>query len=65
MEQQATEVTQTQPISEVDSPPTDVPASPSTETLPPRRWEQADLRTGQLAVVQLGSHPLNQPAACL
>ena len=37
---------QTQPTSEVESPPVDVPALPVTETLPPRRWERADLRTG-------------------
>ena len=57
MEQQATEATQTQPISEVDSLPADVPALPDTETLPPRRWEQADLRTGTADCSLTGGRP--------
>ena len=36
---------QKQPGSEVDSSPADLPALPVTETLPPRQWEWADLRT--------------------
>ena len=45
IEQQGTGTTHTQPSSEVDSSSADVPALPVTETLPPRRWERADLRT--------------------
>ena len=57
MEQQGTEATQTQPTSEVDSPPVDVPALPITETLPPRRWERADLRTGTAGCSPTGGPP--------
>ena len=57
MEQQATEATQTQPISEVDSSPADVSATPSTESLPPRRWERADLRTGTADCSPTGGPP--------
>ena len=55
MEQQGTEATQTQPTSEVDSPPANVPALPTTKTLPPRRWERADLRTGTASCSPPGS----------
>ena len=44
-EQQGAEAMQRQAGSEVESSPADVPALPVTETLPPRQWERADLRT--------------------
>ena len=44
-EQQGAEAIQKQPSSEVESSSADVPALSVTETLPPRRWERADLRT--------------------
>ena len=62
MEQQGTEATQTQPTSEVDSPPANVPALPTTKTLPPRRWERADLRTGTASCSPPGS-PTATPAS--
>ena len=60
MEQQGTEATQTQPTSEVDSSPADVPALPVTEILSPRRWEQADLRTGAADCSSPGCHVYRQ-----
>ena len=44
MEQQEAGSTQRQPVSGTGSPAMDVPVAVS-ETLPPRRWERADLRT--------------------
>ena len=57
MEQLGTEATQTQPTSEVDSPPADVPALSITETLPPRQWEWADLCTGTAGCSPSGGPP--------
>ena len=43
IEQQETEAIQRQPASDTGSPPVDVPAEPVTETLPPKKWERANL----------------------
>ena len=45
MEQQEAGSAQRQPVNGTGSPAMDVPAAPVSETLPPRRWERADLRT--------------------
>ena len=55
MKQQEANSAQRQPASGTGSPSMDVPATYISETLPPRRWERADLR---LTAVPLWAHPL-------
>ena len=63
-EQQEVKAIQRQPGSEVESSPVDVPAVPVTETLPPRRWERADLHTEAASCNSPRSPPAG-PASCM
>ena len=64
MEQQGTGAMQTQPGGEADSSPADVPVLPVTETLPPRRWERADLHTEAAGCSPPGGPP-TRPASSM
>ena len=44
-DQKKTEGVQKPPIKETEDTPVDVPTAPAAETLPPRKWEQVNLRT--------------------
>ena len=44
-DQKETEAEQRSPTKETEDTPVDVPTAPAVETLPPRRWEQVNLRT--------------------
>ena len=62
-DQKETEGTQRPPVKETEDTSVDVPTAPAAETLPPRRWEQVNLRTDSVGRSSLGTLPAG-PAGC-
>ena len=64
IELQRIETKQRQPASEIESFSADVPVALVAETLPPRRWEQANLSTDSAGCSPPGGPPV-EPAGCI
>ena len=62
-DQKETEAKQRSPTKETEDTPVDVPTAPAAETLPPRRWEQVNLRTDSVGCSPQGVTSAG-PAGC-